>query len=80
MPNYQELFISERSKISGHVSLQHQCLVCSYKTLHLTTMKRHVRVHTGERPIKCIVCDKRFIQNADLKKHIVSHHSRNFLS
>lgn len=71
---YQELFVSIRNQGSGSLPLQHQCLICSYKSYHRTTMKRHVKVHTGERPFKCAVCGKRFIQNADLKKHVVSQH------
>lgn len=72
--NYQKLFVSVKNKGSGNVPQQHQCLICKYTSYHLTTMKRHVRAHTGERPYRCTMCDKRFIQNADLKKHMKSHY------
>ena len=37
-------------------------------------MRRHIMVHTGEKPISCPYCDYRCIQTSDLKKHCRNKH------
>ena len=48
------------------------CGFCG-KQISQTSMKLHLRVHTGERPFKCDCCDKRFSQRSALKTHLKIH-------
>ena len=46
-----------------------ECEVCNKKFFDNCKLKKHMRVHTGERPFSCSICDKTFVQKKDLKNH-----------
>ncbi|XP_075723481.1 uncharacterized protein LOC142765761 isoform X2 [Rhipicephalus microplus] len=52
---------------------RHSCNVCDYKTARSSNLKRHCRVHTGERSFKCHLCPQGFSHNSTLKKHLRTH-------
>ncbi|XP_052224384.1 zinc finger protein 596-like [Dreissena polymorpha] len=52
----------------------YQCLLCGRQNRHKADLKKHLRVHTGERPFKCQVCQRMFRQIQHLKRHEISAH------
>lgn len=36
-------------------------------------LRRHMYIHTGEKPFKCKLCDKTFNQESNLKEHMYRH-------
>ncbi|XP_078532570.1 uncharacterized protein LOC144818740 isoform X2 [Lissotriton helveticus] len=52
---------------------RYSCTQCMKSFSAKTSVTRHQRTHTGERPFQCTECDKSFIQNGDLIRHQRSH-------
>ncbi|RZC32398.1 zf-H2C2 2 domain containing protein, partial [Asbolus verrucosus] len=48
---------------------KYQCSYCLKKFGWPTDLKRHILIHTGERPFQCQTCDSTFTRNFLLKKH-----------
>ncbi|KAF4115120.1 zinc finger protein 184-like [Onychostoma macrolepis] len=45
------------------------CTQCGMGFAYKYNLDVHMRVHTGEKPYKCLHCDKRFSRSGDLRRH-----------
>ncbi|XP_054743465.1 uncharacterized protein LOC129248064 [Anastrepha obliqua] len=50
-----------------------ECYLCGKKVQSSYNLRRHMMIHTGERPFGCDMCDRRFREFSDLKKHRRRH-------
>lgn len=50
-----------------------QCTLCSKEYTRSTSLRQHLRIHSGERPFICIICNMAFTRLADLKRHEKVH-------
>lgn len=52
------------------------CWVCGRLFPSPSHVRRHMPIHTGDKPYKCDHCGKRFNQKANLKTHSFVHYKQ----
>ena len=57
----------------------YSCLVCGSASSQCSKLKRHKKMHTGEKSFSCQVCGATFLNNSTLKIHLRTHTERNHL-
>ena len=50
-----------------------KCYHCGYSSSRADHLKRHLRMHDGEKSKKCSQCDSAFSQASDLRRHLKTH-------
>lgn len=77
---HKQTLISHTMSIHGYVpdeSSSYECDTCKKKFINKSKLRRHYRIHSGEKPFKCNLCDKSFTQNVNLKTHYKKHEAEN---
>ena len=59
--------------MTAAITLQKKCSFCPATFKSNTDVKRHDRIHTGEKPFSCSVCKKTFNRKGNMEKHMTTH-------
>lgn len=65
---------SNTAQSSKKSKKEYKCEICDKQFQGLNDLRKHLRIHSDERPYPCSQCDKKFRQAGCLKNHVASQH------
>lgn len=63
-----------RPKTGKRSKKEYKCHICEKQFQGLNDLRKHLRIHSDERPYECTECGKKFRQAGCLKNHVASQH------
>lgn len=77
------LMLVEHSKTCSYMhrnnkSFTYVCVACNYHSELMQNMKRHLRMHTGDKPFKCTICSYKSGRKDNLLTHMKIRHNLSF--
>ena len=70
----------EKPSLPKKLARTFRCKFCERVFLSSNDLKRHIRLHTGDRPFKCKQCPKTYTRNDHLRRHMKQKHKTDILT